>query len=223
MPDSRPLLRLGAFGAGLSTLLLIVIALLSLITGLEYPGLAVLTGQLTLSAAEQLAYLNGMRLLFVLDGFFLAGWLLAWVGLFHLVHARSPLFGWLTLAFGLAGALCDFGENSLVWGAMQNLQTGAALNADWVIGWKAVQHLSYWLPFLGAMFAAPSLWPGGWDEKAAALAGSVLLVPAVFGLYDPSYFLLAYGWFLIWFLVIGLLLWKSSSHFVSPRKEGIHV
>lgn len=209
---NRSLLRLGAWGAALSTLLLPVMAFISLPGGMLHPGLPALTGSLQLSPAEQNGYLAGMRLLFVLDGFFLAGWLAAWVGLFHLVSERLPLLGWLTLAFGLAGALFDFSENSLIWGALQIFQAGQVMPTGWVIAWKAVQHLSYWLPFLGALFAAPALWWGQWLEKAAALVGSALLVPAVVGLYLPNLMLLPDLWFLLWFLALSLLLWRAQRH-----------
>lgn len=115
---SRSLLRLGVFGAALSTALLLTMAFVNLPGGLFYPGLPALTGSLPLSPAEQTAYLTGMRLLFALDGLFLAGWVLAWVGIGELVRARQPLLGRLTLLFGLSGALCDFSENSLIWGAL---------------------------------------------------------------------------------------------------------
>ncbi len=118
MQPSRPLLRLGAVGAALSTLLLVAMAFTAQPAGMDYPGLEALTGQRTLSAADLQAYLGGIRLLFALDGLFLAGWILAWVGIGELVRSRQPLLGWLTLIFGLLGALFDFGENSLIWGAL---------------------------------------------------------------------------------------------------------
>ncbi len=223
MNPSRSTLLTGALGAGISALLLTAMAFIRLPAGLEYPGLRVLTGRLVLSPAELSAYLAGMRLLFILDGFFLTGWLVAWVGLFHLLRSRAPFFGWLSLALGLVGALFDFGENSLVWGVMQNFQAGEPLDTGWVIGWQAIRHLSYWLPFLGALFAAPSLWRGRWLEKVAACVGSVLLIPAVAGLYFPNFSLIANLWFLLWFAAIGLLLWQSArENFPSPKEEGSH-
>lgn len=206
------LVRLGASGASLSTLLLCGMAFISLPGGMYYPGLEALTGRLILSPAELHAYLHGMRLLFVLDGFFLAGWMAAWAGLFHLVRQRLPIVGWLTLIFGLAGALCDFSENSLIWGALQTFQSGQVMPQEWVIAWKAVQHLSYWLPFLGALFATPALWQGRWAEKAAALVGSILLIPAVLGLYFPDLILLPNLWFLLWFLALAALLWRTGKN-----------
>lgn len=216
MPPSRSILRLGAFGAALSTLLLLTMAFVSLPAGMFYPGLEALTGGLLLSPAEQSAYLTGMRLLFVLDGLFLAGWAMAWVGIGELVRARQPLLGWLTLLFGLAGALFDFSENSLILGALQTFQAGQLMSANWVIAWKAVQHLSYWLPFLAAALAAPALWQGKWPEKAAALTGSLLIVPAAFGLYFPDLILLSVLWFLVWFAFSALSLWQNTAQNI-PR------
>ncbi len=208
---SRSLLRLGAFGAALSTALLLTMAFVNLPGGLFYPGLPALTGSLPLSPAEQTAYLSGMRLLFALDGLFLAGWVLAWVGIGELVRARQPLLGRLTLLFGLSGALFDFSENSLIWGVLQTYPAGQFMSADWVIAWKAVQHLSYWLPFLAAALTVPALWQGKWAEKAAALTASLLLMPAVIGLYFPDLILLPNLWFLLWFAFSALALWQTAS------------
>lgn len=206
---SRSIARLGAVGAALAAILLLAMAFIQLPGGMFYPGLEALTGRLTLDSAALQAYLTGMRLLFVLDGLFLAGWVLAWLGLAELVRARQPLLGWLTLGFGLAGALFDFSENSLVWGALQAFQSGQWMTPGWVIAWKAVQHLSYWLPFLAAALAAPALWQGKWPEKAAAWVGSILLLPAIIGLYFPDLILLPNLWFLLWFGLIALSLWQG--------------
>lgn len=211
METSSPwLLRLGALGAALATGLLVAMAFIPFPREIFYPGLEVLSGHLRLTSAELDTYLTGMHWLFVLDGLFLVGWLFAWIGIAELVRSRQPRLGGLTLIFGLAGALFDFGENSLIVGALQIFQFGQAMSADWIIAWKAVQHLSYWLPFLAAALAAPALWRGGRLEQAAAVVGSVLLIPAVIGLYAPTLALLPNLWFLLWFGIGALWLWQSA-------------
>jgi hypothetical protein len=214
MKASPQIFRIGALGAGFSTLMLIGMAFIALPRGMSYPGLEALTGQLMLSGAEQAQYFNGMRLIFVLDGIFLAGWLLSWVGLSTLVRSRLPLFGLLTLFFGLAGALCDFTENSIIWGVLQQYSAGLLNESTWVIFWKAVQHISYWLPFLGAVFAACGLWSKNTLDKITALCGTVLVIPAILGLYFPALAMLANAWFLIWFAVVAILLWRRADEFI---------
>ena len=108
----------------------------------------------------------------------------------------------------------DFSENSLIWGALQTFQSSQVMPPGWIIGWKAVQHLGYRLPFLGALLAAPALWQGHRAEKAAALVGSALLIPAVIGLYFPHLMLIPNLWFLLWFLALSLLLWRAQRHSV---------
>jgi hypothetical protein len=210
MTNTQRILRVGAIGAGLSTLMLILMAFITLPLGMSYPGVEALTGDLTLSTSEMTSYLGGIQFLFVLDGIFLVGWLVSWVGLAELVRSRYPLFGILTLIFGLAGALFDFGENSIIWGVVQNLQAGRALGSDWVILWKAVQHLSYWLPFIGAVFAACGLWSAKTLDRATSIIGTVLVAVATIGLYLPGYSLLSNLWFLLWFACVALLLWRRS-------------
>ncbi|MBI9050820.1 MAG: hypothetical protein JEZ00_15475 [Anaerolineaceae bacterium] len=183
-------------------------------SGLEYPGLAALTGELPLNGAEQTLYLNAMRTLFILDGLFLLGWILSWVALGKLVHSRLPLFGLLTLIFGLAGALLDFSENSIIWGVIQNFASGAVQSNAWIVSWKAVQHLSYWLPFIGAVFAACALWSKNLLDKLTAITGTLLVIPAVMGLYLPAFAMFSNVWFLLWFAIVAVLLWRRSSEII---------
>jgi len=216
MIGTRRILRFGAAGAALSSLLLLAMAFVSLPAALEYPGLAALTGQISLSPGELDAYLAGMRLLFTLDGLFLTGWLIAWLGIATLVRSRSTLFGWLTLAFGLAGALFDFAENSLILGALQSLQATGTPSSDWVVVWKAVQHMSYWLPFLAAVFASLGLWSHRPLDRALAFIGTLGVAVGAVGLYFPALSLASNAWFLLWFTVSALLLWRRANEISSP-------
>ena len=202
--------RITATAAGCSALLLIGMAFIAFPQGLEYPGVAVLTGELVLSPADQAVYAGALRMLFLLDGLFLLGWLVSWVGIAQAARERMPLFGLLALVFGLAGALLDFSENSIIWGVFQNLNAGRALNTDWLVPWKAVQHLSYWLPFTGALFASFGLWGGNWRARVTAVVGSVLVVIAAAGMYLPALALLPNVWFLLWFVSSSVMLWEHS-------------
>jgi len=157
-----------------------------------------------------MTFLGSMRVLFVLDGIFLLGWILAWTGLAALVSSRDHLRGILVLALGLAGALFDLGENGIILGALQSLEAGNAATGAWTIAWKAVQHLSYWLPFGGALLASGVVWSLGWAGRLTALIGSILLPAAVAGLYLPGLSLLSNAWFLLWFLSLAVLLWRST-------------
>lgn len=210
MDETGRIMRTGAAGAALASLLLLAMAFVALPLGMTYPGLPALTGQITLAPADLDAYLMGMRTLFTLDGLFLVGWLLAWLGLFVLVRTRSPLLGWLTLGFGLAGALFDFSENSFILGALTVLAAGQLPSTDWIAAWKAVQHLSYWLPYLGAVFAGLALWSRRRLDRVTALLGTLGVAIAAAGLYFPALALAANLWFLLWFVNAALLLARRA-------------
>jgi len=186
-------------------------AFISLPAGMSYPGLEALTGALSLTAGEQTTYLSGMQVLYLLDGIFLLGWVIAWVGLAELVQARYRILGLLTLVIGLAGALCDFCENSIVWGVLQSGAWGGLSGSNWVIPWKAVQHMSYWLPFLGAVLAACGLWSEKALDRVTAFVGSLLVLGAALGLYFTQLSLLSNLWFLLWFACLASLLWRRSA------------
>lgn len=202
--------RITAIAAVVSALLLISMAFIFFPQGLEYPGLLVLTGKLALSAADKTAYSRALRTLFVVDSIFLLGWMVSWLGVARAVRERVPLLGILSLAAGLAGALLDFGENGIIWGVFQNFQAGQALGSDWVARWHLVRGLSYWLPFIGALLAAVGLWRGGWRERVTAIVGSVLVIPAVVGMYVPGLSLLPNLWFLLWFAACAVMLWGAT-------------
>lgn len=216
MTNAQRILRIGSIGAGLSALMLILMTFVTLPSGMTYPGVEALTGDLALSSGDLSSYLNGLQILFVLDGIFLVGWLVSWVGIAEIVRSRYRIFGILTLIFGLAGALFDFGENSIIWGVIQNFQAGRAPGSEWVIPWKAVQHLSYWLPFIGAVLAACGLWSAKTLDKVTAIVGTLLVVVAAIGLYLPGLSLLANLWFMCWFACVGLLLWRRSAE-ITPN------
>ena len=151
-----------------------------------------------------------MRTLFIVDTVFLLGWMVSWLGVARAVRERVPLLGWLSLAAGLAGALLDFGENSIIWGVFRDFKAGLALGSDWVARWNMVRGLSYWLPFIGALLAAVGFWRGRWRERVVVVVGSVLVVPAVVGMYVPGLSLLPNLWFLLWFDACALMLWGLS-------------
>jgi hypothetical protein len=218
--DLNPrILRISAIGAVLSVLMMLMIAMISFPKGLTYPGLEVLNGTLLFGPAEMQVYLNGMRILFVLDGMFLVGWIASWIGIATLIRTHYPLLSCLTLCFGLAGALLDLTENSIIWGAVQQLQVGSMTTPDWVIPWKVIQQLSYWLPFLGALLAAAGLWSKNLLDRVVALIGSAGVLPAVVGLYFPNLSLLSNLWFLIWFASTAILLWRRSSEMIINPSE----
>lgn len=204
------ILKIAAVGSGVSVVMLVMMSFIVFPAGLEYPGVSVLTGRLILSLDDLNIYLEAIRYLFMLDSLFLLGWIIAWIGIAEVVRVRFRTLGILTLIFGLTGAFFDFGENSIVWGVLQNLLDGRSMNSDWVARWKAVQHLSYWLPFIGAFLAALGLWSTRIFDKILAVVGTLLVVLAAIGLYLPGLSLLPNLWFLCWFLCSSWVLWKHS-------------
>ncbi len=204
--ENKRLSTLGGLAAVTACLFLISLAFIRFPGGQEYPGLAILSGDLALLAEDLQAYLDSMRLLFILDGLFLLAWVLAWIGLFDYLREHSTTGAALSLGFGLAGAVFDLSENSLILGWMTAWETGAVVPPVWPLVWQAVRHLSYWLPFLGAAVACLVLLVSHSRDRLAAALGLLSIPAAVCGLYLPQVNLLANLWFLFWFGLIGLLL-----------------
>jgi len=177
----------------------------------EYPGIQVLAGEITLSPEGLNRYVTALQALFIVDGIFLIGWIIAWLGIAALVGTRARLLGSLTLVLGLAGAFFDFTENGIVWALVQGLRLNLSPQPGWLIAWQAIQHLSFWLPYAAAAVAALGLWSRKPLDRVVAVAGTLLVVLAAPGLYVPSLSLLASLWFLIWFACSSLLLWRRAA------------
>lgn len=227
MKKIKRISQMGVIGAVVATLTLVSLAFISFPQGLEYPGVPILTGQLTLSETELSSYLSTLGFQYILDSLLLLGWITSWAAVGAVVYKRCPFLGVLTLIFGLLGACLDFSENAIIWGVVQRLRIGLPLNGDWLGAWKTIQNLSYWLPFTGAVFAAAGLWNKHWQNRVMALVGTLGIATAAVGMYIPSLFLLPNVWFLLWFVGSGLLLIryafkkKSKNHsHQSDKKEG---
>ena len=210
MTQDERTVRVGAVAAGLSALMLVLMALVAFPNGEFYPAVSVLAGAPAPAADVLMEYQRALGLLFTLDGVFLAGWLLAWIGLYRVIRKRHLVYAVLSLGFGLAGAVLDFGENSLIWGAAGSLAAGQTLAPGWLQTWKAVQHLSYWFPYIAAVFAALSVWSGRALDRIISLIGTVLVVAAAAGLYFPAFSLVSNVWFLVWFVGLSVWLWRAA-------------
>ena len=211
MKNNEKFLRTGAVAAWCSSLLLIVMAFIGFPGGLEYPGLSFLTGQINLSESEASGFFSALNMVFILDGVFLTGWIVSWIAVSKLAVNYDRISGAVILFLGAAGAILDFSENSLVFGMVQALKTGSAPGPFEVILWNAVRHLSYWFPFLGAVFMLIVFSVEKMFGWVIITVNAVLLLAAVLGLYIPSLFIASNAWFLILFLQLGFILWKSSN------------
>lgn len=89
-------------------------------------------------------------------------------------------------------------------------------------GWKAVQHLSYWLPFLGAVFTGLALWSRRGLDRSTALLGTLGVAIAAAGLYFPALALASNVWFLLWFVNAALLLaFAQMASSASPKMPSV--
>lgn len=215
---------LPAIGASLAVLFLISIAFIPFVEGVGYPGVNVLTGQTQLSSDQFTAYVCSICLDLFLDTFFLIACILAWIGLFHRIRQNNKLLAILMLVLALFGILLDFTENSFVAITLNQLINGAAPGDAWYTPWYISQQASYWLAFIPAALASIILWKGDFWEKVLAFCGSVLLVPAILGMFIPALEMVSIVWYLFWFAFAAVGLWrrflKSSNHNIN--KENSH-
>ncbi len=123
---------------------------------------------------------------------------------------RSPFCGMVSLILGILGAMFDFGENALVWGAIAQLRTGHLSDSDWAVRFRAVQQASYWFPYIAAVAASVGLWSKKPLHRIVGFVGTVSAAAAGVCLYLPDFEILSSAWFLLWFAVCAILLWRCA-------------
>jgi hypothetical protein len=153
-------------------------------------------------------------LMLSLDSIFIIGVILAWLGLGVLTRERTGTWGRLVPAMGVVGALFDFCENQVGWSMVQARLVEPSMSAEAVpiFAYFVVSALSYLLQFTAAALAGVWLWGERPRERLLTLAGTVLMVPAIFGLFIPALYIASYLWFLVWFGVVGFVLFQEGRH-----------
>ncbi len=209
--DTRILIRAGAIGATVASLLIVCLAFTPWPFDFAMPGDPVIAGEIALSAPEAAAFKTSVGILFSIDDVFLLGWVIAWIGLAALLRKEHAEISKLTLVIGLAGALLDFSENAIMWSLTQGIAAGAAPAIGWGIGWRVVRHLSYLLPYVAAVIAMIGLWADGGFGRIAAIIALVALLPAIVGLYVPAIEIVSSVWYLVWFVLLAIHLWRESA------------
>jgi len=217
MSGKKHLLAGGAVGALIAVIMLVVMAVFA--TGfwpleVEFPGMEILADTVPVSPDEFIEFANLSALMLSLDSIFIIGVILAWLGLGVLTRERAGKMGWLVVFLGVAGALFDFCENQIGWSMVQVrlMDATASINGAPIYAYFIVSALSYLFPFTAAALAGVWLWGDRLRERILTLVGTVLMVPALFGLFVPSLYIASYLWFLLWFGVVGVVLFRESRH-----------
>jgi hypothetical protein len=215
MDGKRHLLAGGAVGALVAVIMLVVMAVFA--TGfwpleVEFPGLEILTGNVPVTPDEFIEFANLSALMLSLDSIFIIGVILAWLGLGVLTRERAGAMGWLVVILGVAGALLDFCENQIGWSMVEVRLLGptAPVGSEPIYAYFVVSALSYLFPFTAAALAGVWLWGERPRERLLTLVGTVLMVPALFGLFVPALYIASYLWFLFWFAAVGVVLFQEG-------------
>ncbi len=217
MDDSTYTMRVGAIAAVLAALLIVGITFVPWPFDFPMPGDAAISGEVSLNLPEAATFADSVRVLFSIDGVFILCWIVAWIGLSVLVKSRHEMMGQLALVIGLIGPLLDFSENAIMWAITQGIAAGIDPPFGWATAWRVVRHLSYWIPYIAAVIAMVGLWRGKLLDRIICIISVVVMVPGIIGLYVPALELISSVWFLVWFILIAILLWRYSAQSEGPR------
>jgi hypothetical protein len=174
----------------------------------------ILAGTVPVSPDVFIEFANLSALMLSLDSIFIIGVILAWLGLGVLTRERAGKMGWVVVLLGVAGALLDFCENQIGWSMIEVRLLGSSspIGSAPIYAYYIVSSLSYLFPFTAAALAGVWLWGERPRERLLTLIGTVLMVPALFGLFVPSLYIASYLWFLLWFGIVGVVLFRESRH-----------
>lgn len=220
MAGTPLILRIGAFGAVVATIMLIVIVILPWPFTFSFPGEEIITGKRILDAFEWAHYLNLLKIYYMVDNIFVIGWIIGWIGLSVLIYTRVKIIGGIVLMFGLLGAFFDFTENEIFLSLLKNYQFNVSAYPFGLIVWNIIREWSYLLPFSGASIAAMGLWSNKFLDRMMSLIGTIYSVIALSGLYIKVLYPLTYIWFLLWFSGSACLLWRRAAKWPSNNENG---
>jgi len=202
--------KISAIGAAISFLLLIVLAVLPWPFGFEFPGDAVLTGTVSLTAKEMSSFKEYFRLFLFIDTVFIVFWMVAWIGIGSIITKKSPILGIAVLVIGLAAPILDFTENELIHSAVQRFTVDQKTDPQYLMVWDVVRQLSYLLTYSAGALAGLGLWVNGRWGRAMGVIGLVGVIPALAGLFYPELYALSFLWYLAWFGSGFMVLWKAE-------------
>jgi hypothetical protein len=188
----------------LAFILLIVMIALPWPFDFAFPGISVLSGDTVLPAKEFAIYLQAMQMNYAVDEIFIICWIIGWSALCMQIGGHLKF---ILLLLGLAGPTLDFTENSYIWQMISMLERGQSANAQLMASWRAIQHLSYIIPFSVSFLLLCGLYIQQTVGIALLLAGGLATAIAIFGLYLPALEIATYLWWLLFFLTASYISW----------------
>lgn len=204
-------LRVGAIGSMLATLSLVAMLFISWPFDFSFPGEQFLTGNISLSQSDLAQYVKIIRVYFALDSLFILAWIVAWLGFTFLIRPRSNILSNIALMLGLIGAFLDFTENEILWALVQGRQWDVPPQIGWLTVWSVTRQLSYWIAFTAATIIAICLWNQKTLDRIMSLIGTLFVALAALGMYIPNLSAISGIWWLVWFGVGSILLYRRAN------------
>ena len=212
--STRYVLRICAIGAGISLLMLIVMVCLVKILHFVSASDIVQNG-IPMDIAFQGKLIDHTRILTSIDVVFIIGWILSMIGIATLVRTRSKVLGDVALVIGLIAPLLDFTENEILLAMVQYMRYNDTLKVVWII----IRQFSYLVAFAAAAVIFVGLWSEKKQDRIMCMAGTIPMIPAIFGLYIPWLFFLVIFWYACWFVCVFWFLWSWSTHRLPENTE----
>jgi hypothetical protein len=136
-----------------------------------------------------------------------------------LVRKRNQFLGNIILVFGMVGPILDFSENEISRALISLCQPGAQVPIDWLVGWRVIRQLSFLIPYTVAILVGVGLWSRNTLDRVTTGIGTI---GALIALASEYFFpLVALSWWPVWFINLGILLWRRRMDFPLEETKGV--
>jgi hypothetical protein len=208
---TRTELTLAAAGAALASILLVALFRFPDAFPVGSSDVAVLGGQVTLSAADVSRYQKFTGISLGIDTVFIFASMLAWLGIADSVRRRG-MSSWamVIFAFGILGAGLDLLENTIIWTLIDLQRQGYPPQLGVVTAWTVVQQASYWPTYVAALLTALLLPWRGWPATGLGLLGTIGVFVAGAAVYVSSLAPTIWWWWILWFAFTAWLLARDA-------------
>ncbi|MBN1647334.1 MAG: hypothetical protein JW874_04810 [Spirochaetales bacterium] len=212
MEKKNPLLRLGAFGALLTVTAIVAVSVMAMAVDMDYLKLIgrYFAGYQPLPLQQFITCTDLFRVSLIFDFFLISGQILAWLGLSTLLGRKYPRVFTYVIIIGILGPVLDFVQNSMEWALITGIELNVSVQPSWFFGWTVVTQLSFLLTFAGSFACSFMLYESKVLNRLFTAIGTILIVPAVLGLYFSRLCILSLIWYLLWYLCASLLLLKEK-------------
>jgi hypothetical protein len=212
--DNRQRIRIGAVGAFVAALLLVIQFVIGSTLGPDFAYLEM--GSDSARVAEFLkTHAATLTNLMIVDDLFVVAYTVAFVGM--MIYTRKQLGGvaLLALGFALLTSATDFTENSLTIALTRSAAGGGILETGALLLLQVLSQLKYLWIYVAVVLYAVGTWQARLLNRVVTILFLLFPLLGMPALASPLFGLIRVVWMLVLLLAAGVLLWRETRSVVA--------